>query len=271
MTALAETSGLFGALVLGILQGLTEFLPVSSSGHLVLFQEFLPVSGDEILFDLVLHVGTLLPALWFYRADVEGVITDALGGEVPFLERPGVRLAMLVLVASVPTAIIGLGFEDWFEQMFDEPGLVGIAFLVTAALLLSTRNREDGQLDVLSTPMWMALAIGVAQGFAITPGVSRSGSTIAMALLLGLRREFAVKLSFLMSVPAITGAVLLKGLKLETFDANPMELTVGFLASMVAGYGALVLLVQLVKRGRLSDFAWYLLFVSAFAMWVGFG
>jgi undecaprenyl-diphosphatase len=265
------SGGALGAILLGILQGITEFLPVSSSGHLVLFQEFLPVAGDEILFDLVLHVGTLLPALWFYREDVLQVLRDAVGAEASFWERPGVRLAMLVVVATIPTGVIGIGFKDWFEAMFDQPGRVGFAFLATALLLLSTRGRQDGEYTLRNTPLWMAALLGIAQGMAITPGISRSGTTIAVALLLGLRREFAVKLSFLMSVPAILGAVLLKTLELEAFDAAPMELGLGFVAAMVSGYAALVLLVRLVKQGRFSDFAWYLAPLSLVAFWLGYG
>ncbi len=257
-----------GALGLGVIQGLTEFLPVSSSGHLVLFQEFIEVGGDEVLFDLVLHVGTLLPAVWFYRADIAGVLRDLRKGEGPVLERPGVRLAALVLLATLPTGVLGLAFKDSFEAMFDSPGTVSIALAATAVLLLSTRGRDEGTRDLTTTPLWFGLLLGLAQGLAITPGISRSGSTIALALLLGVHRTLAVKLSFLMSVPAIVGAVLLKSRDADLASMHADELTLGFLAAMISGYGALVLLVRLVKAGRFSSFAPYLFAVSALAGWL---
>jgi len=245
------------ALILGAVQGLTEFLPVSSSGHLVLLQRWLGddffAAGDEVLFDLVLHVGTLLPVLFYYRADLIAMTRDAAAR----------RLGLMVIIATVPTGLIGVTFEDQFEALFSTVGPVCIALLVTAALLVATKfipERPDG--GKLLT--WqMALMIGVVQGLAITPGISRSGSTIAIALLLGLSRESAARFSFLVSIPAICGAVVLKsrhGFNTETVDW--LSVGVGFAAAMFVGYGALVMLVALVKRGGIHRFAWYLVPVS---------
>lgn len=245
------------ALILGAAQGLTEFLPVSSSGHLVLLQKWLGDSffaaGDEVLFDLVLHVGTLLPVLFFYRADLIAMTRDAATR----------RLGLMVLIATVPTGIIGLSFEDQFEALFSTVGPVCVALLVTAALLVGTRfvpERADGG-KVLT---WqMALLIGVVQGLAITPGISRSGSTIAIALLLGLDRDLAARFSFLASIPAICGAVLVKSRHgFSTAEVDWVSVGVGFVTAMVVGYGALVMLVALVKKGGLHHFAWYLVPVS---------
>ncbi|MCB9664555.1 MAG: undecaprenyl-diphosphate phosphatase [Alphaproteobacteria bacterium] len=246
------------AAVLGVVQGVTEFLPVSSSGHLVVAQQLVPPEGDDVLFDLVLHVGTLLPALWFYRADVGRMLRDAVGGEGPWLQRPGVRLALLVAVATVPTAIVGLTLKDVFEALFHTPAAVAVAFAATGLLLWRTRGLEDGVIELADVPWRTALLVGLAQGIAITPGISRSGATIATALLLGLRRELAVKLSFLMSVPAILGAVVLKLREVDGAGLAAGPMAVGFLAAMITGYGALVLLVRLVRLGRFSSFAWYL-------------
>ncbi|MEC8422431.1 MAG: undecaprenyl-diphosphate phosphatase, partial [Myxococcota bacterium] len=198
------------AAVLGVVQGVTEFLPVSSSGHLVLFQQWLPPVGDHVAFDLVLHLGTLVPVLFVYRDELLGIPRDILGGEGPLLQRTGVRLLMLMTIGSIPTAAIGLVFQDVFEQLFANPVSVGVAFAVTGFVLFATRYIRQGDATEDSTRWWQAVMVGIAQGIAITPGVSRSGSTIAAGLLLGFKREFAARYSFLLSIPAISGAFLLK-------------------------------------------------------------
>lgn len=245
------------AALLGIIQGLTEFLPVSSSGHLVLLGQFMSLGHDEILFDLILHVGTLIPILWFYRRDLKTIAKDATSGELPLMERPGVRLLVLLAAATVPTAIIGLLFEDLFEQLFANPGFLPISFMITGTLLFSIRKLDEGQTDGSGMTIKQALILGLAQGFAITPGISRSGTTIVVALMLGLNRNFAAKFSFLMSVPAIMGAVLLKTLKSEPGALNMVDVAVGGSAALVAGYLALVLLVSMVKKGSFTNFSWY--------------
>jgi undecaprenyl-diphosphatase len=246
-----------GALFLGVLQGLTEFLPVSSSGHLVLFQQFIDTGGDDVLFALVLHVGTLLPVLWFYRVDVLQILSDPFVGEGPWLQREGVRLAALVGLASVPTAVIGLLFEDLFEAWFATPAVLTITFAITGTLLFISRRFNSGEIGLASMTIAQALIIGTAQGLAITPGISRSGATIVVALMLGMNRAFAARFSFLLSVPAITGAVLLKLDEGNLSTMDPVQLGVGFVASLITGYAALVLLVSIVKRGGLPRFAWY--------------
>lgn len=245
------------AAFLGLLQGVTEFLPVSSSGHLVLFQQFFEVAGDEVLFDLVLHLGTLLPVLWFYRADVLGVLRSPFVESGPFWQRPGARLAGLVVVATIPTGIIGVLFKDFFETLFATPAVLAVTFAITGGLLFSTRGRPDGEIDLAKMDVGRALLLGVAQGLAITPGISRSGTTLAVALMLGLKREWAARLSFLMSVPAILGAVVLKVKDADAADFHATPMLVGFLVAMVSGYVALDLLVRIVKGGKLDRFAWY--------------
>ena len=249
-------SSLLGALFLGALQGLTEFLPVSSSGHLVLFQQFIEIGSDHVLFDLVLHVGTLIPVLWFYRDDVMTLLRDPIQGEGPFLEREGVKMWTLLVAASIPTAIIGLTFEDLFEQLFATPAALTVTFAITG-LLLFLSGRFDRSEQSRELTLGLAVLLGLAQGFAITPGISRSGTTISVALMLGLPREVAARFSFLMSVPAILGAVLLKLKDIDGSGLDPLQLTVGGLTALVTGYLALVLLVRLVLAGRFSQFCWY--------------
>ncbi|MBW1878557.1 MAG: undecaprenyl-diphosphate phosphatase [Deltaproteobacteria bacterium] len=254
-----------GPVFLGALQGLTEFLPVSSSGHLVLFQQFIEVHGDEVLFDVALHLGTLVPVLWFYRQSLWGVLRDPFVGEGAFWDREGVRLLALLLVASVPTAILGLAFEDLFESLFSRPGALVVTFAITGSLLFLTRETGEGETGVRQMKWWQAVGIGVAQGFAITPGISRSGATIAVGLFFGLKREVAVRFSFLLSVPAILGAALLKLREVEGTDLQVVQLVGGTLAAMVTGYFALVLLVRVVKQGKLAHFAWYCWFAAIVA------
>lgn len=260
------------ALILGIVQGLTEFLPVSSSGHLVLAQALFGESFEfrhmAVAFDLVLHVGTLLPVLWFYRRDLRRILESFLRGG-PFREPGGLMgwlraedarwLAFAVALGTLPTAAMGILLKDLFEGLFHSPQAVCFALLITGTLLFSTRFLAATDRRARALGVGVALAVGVAQGLAITPGISRSGSTIAVGLLLGLDRELAARFSFLLSIPAILGAAVLVAKDGVTLPAGAgPALAVGFISSMVVGYAALVLLVALVRRGGLHNFAYYL-------------
>ncbi|MCB9677351.1 MAG: undecaprenyl-diphosphate phosphatase [Alphaproteobacteria bacterium] len=252
-----------GALFLGVVQGLTEFLPVSSSGHLTLFGQFFELGGDNVLFNLFLHVGTLIPVVVFYREEVRALVMAPFQGEQPLLQREGVKQWMLLVAASVPTAIIGLVFKDTFEALFDNPAALTVTFAITAVIMLATRFAPTSHRSI---SLGLAVVLGIVQGLAITPGISRSGSTIAAALLLGVHREEAARFSFLMSVPAISGATLLmlKDADLAAFD--PTSVAVGFFAALISGYGALYTLVELVKRGNLY---WFSLWCFAAAIAAG--
>ncbi|MBX2812975.1 MAG: undecaprenyl-diphosphate phosphatase [Myxococcales bacterium] len=266
------------ALLLGIIQGLTEFLPVSSSGHLVLAQSIMGESFEfqdmAVAFDLVLHIGTLLPVLYFYRKDLEQIWyaytdTESLQsvGLGEWLRGNESRwLLIAVIVGTIPTAVVGLLFKDTFEVFFHSVPAVCGAMLCTAILLFATRlamplssHRQLGLLLILS--------IGIGQGLAITPGISRSGTTIAIALLLGLERDLAARFSFMLSIPAITGAAILVAKDgVQVPAGGSVALIVGFIAAMVVGYAALVMLVALVKRGGLHNFAYYLLAVATLGL-----
>ena len=255
------------AMQLGLVQGLTEFLPVSSSGHLVLFQQVLPVVGDPVAFDLVLHLGTLVPVLVFYRGDLAALFSEAAASPLPLLRRPGVRLLLLLGAGSIPTAAIGVAFEHRFEAMFTAPAFVGFAFALTGLLLFLTRWAPPGRTGLEGMRVRDAVLVGLAQGAAITPGISRSGATIATALFLGIERELAARFSFLLSVPAILGAFAFRAPQAD-FGALPLApLAAGFLSAALSGYVALILLVRVVRAGSFSRFAWYLWPLAAFAMW----
>jgi undecaprenyl-diphosphatase len=265
-----ELAAWLQAVILGVVQGLTEFLPVSSSGHLVLFQTWMGdnffAQDQPLLFVLALHVGTLVPVLWFYRDSLRDIVASpwdgpgpAESGAVAWLrDHPARRMAALVLLGTVPTGLIGILMKDHFEALFNSPDRVAVALLITGAVLFGTRGREGAGDDSVLT-LRNALIIGFAQGLAITPGISRSGTTIAVALFLGMNRELAARYSFLLSIPAICGAVVLEmkdGIDFAGTDWNAVG--AGFFASMVVGYLALIMLVALVKRGGLHHFAWYL-------------
>ena len=252
------------AALLGLVQGLTEFLPVSSSGHLVIFQNWLHEEHTPIVFDLVLHLGTLLPILWVYRLEVwnliQSLVNNPTGSES--------RLAWWIVLGSVPTAAIGLGFEDLFNEIFQTPSMVASAFFVTGSFLFATKYLSEGQRDQDSMTWKDALIIGTIQGLAITPGISRSGSTIAIAMLLGLKRDLAARYSFLLSIPAIVGGFVLKLDELNFNEISAGELASGFAVSALSGLVALQILLKLVNTGDFSKFSYYLWTIAVLGWFV---
>ena len=245
------------AIILGIVQGITEFLPISSSGHLVLLQTFLPISGDDLAFDLVLHIGTLIPVLVLFRDDLIRMIRDPLQGEGPWLGRPGVRWLLLVGLASVPTALMGLLLEDLFETMFSGLRSLSWQFALTAAALQATAWAKPGRRGIEELSARDALIIGVVQGVSILPAVSRSGSTIAASVFLGLDRDLAGRFSFVISIPAILGACLLKARKLQIEPGMVGPWLLGAAVSLVFGWLSLTVLMRVVRAGRFDRFSWY--------------
>lgn len=266
------------ALVLGIVQGATEYLPISSSGHLVIAQRLLGFDKPALFFDIVLHLGTLVAVIWYYRKDIGNLARETFGGlrslasghswKGALGSYPGFRFALLIVVGTVPTAVIGLRFEDTFERVFGSVRLVGFMLIVTGTVLLLTRLSRRGGRDATEMSWLDALIIGVVQGLAITPGISRSGITIGVALLLGIERETAARYSFLVSIPSILGA-LVHRMGGADVGVGMTALGVGFAAAALTGYICLTLLVRLVKRGRLSWFAPYCFTLGLLALVFG--
>lgn len=251
------------ATFLGALQGLTEFLPISSSGHLVLLQHLFGLHEPELIFDLFVHIATLAAVLAMYRQDVLSLFTSWFGpwdsaqanGADPAAAR---RLGLLLVLANIPTAFIGLYFESTFEQVFSSPWIVGIALLATGTLLWVLKPSFGRQAGTAEVGIGHAILLGCVQGLAITPGISRSGSTIAIALLCGVSRESAARFSFLMAIPAILGAALLKSDSVSTLSMAQLNLVaVGMISALVVGYIALRYLIRLVMQGELWRFAFY--------------
>jgi len=248
--------------VLGLVQGLTEFLPVSSTAHLIFTETFLGITRPGILLEAVLHLGTAVAALVLFWGDVVRLLSG-WWASVTRRARDDVarsygRLAWFILLITAITAAIGLALADPFERMFGS--LRGTAFqlVLTGVILLLARGR--GGRTVLEVRSGDAAAVGVAQAAAIIPGISRSGTTITAAMWLGLRGDEAARLSFLAAIPAVAGAGLfgLKDLPLgAALGYTPVQLFAGFLASAVSGALAIRWLLAVVRRGRLAGFAAY--------------
>ena len=239
------------------MQGLTEFLPVSSSGHLVFVQTVLQLETSRLVFfDVMLHVGTLLAVLVFFRGDlfkiVEGVGRALKGNHW----NDGARLLFWILVATLPTGLMGLLLKDWFESLFSRPKVVGAMLLVTGLVLWLTRFRKREGRSVEKMGWVDAILIGVAQGIAIIPGISRSGATISAGLFCGLDRELSGKFSFLLSIPAIAGATLLEARKIESVPEGWLTL-MGLLAAFWVGFFSLKVLMKIIQRGKIYHFSYY--------------
>ena len=241
------------AAILGLVQGLTEFFPVSSSGHLAIFQALF--GGREeggLLFEVGVHVATLFAIAFFYRARIAELITGFFNRDRETLEYIG-KLA----VATLPAVVIGLGAKDFIEAQFSNPVLVGIALLVTGCIVMSTRWTAPKA--SVAMPTWgAALLIGCAQAFAILPGISRSGSTVAMALLLGVTPLVAAEFAFLMGIIAIAGAAVLMIPDLQGADTSALtDLAIGGAAALASGLVAIWLFVRMLDRSLFHHWAWY--------------
>lgn len=240
------------AVILGLVQGLTEFLPVSSSGHLVIFQHLLKVQEPPLTFDTLVHLGTLIPVFIIFWQDIADII-----------KRPFSRLPLLIVVGCIPAAVMGIGLEPLFEKAFESLLVVGIGLLITGGILMLSEKVAAGNTqnkNWSTMTAWDAILIGVMQGIAITPGISRSGSTIAGSLLRGLNREYAARFSFLLSIPAILGAGLLqlKDLPAGAFDGlNWLPYVIGPAIAAVSGYFSIKLVLRFLRSGRLSVFSYY--------------
>lgn len=249
------------AILLGILQGVTEFLPVSSSGHLVIVPYLLGWPDPGLAMDTLLHLGSLVAIVAFFWSDLWRLFHAGIGSlRQHSLADPQARVAWGVVVATVPAALLGFLFEDSVERLFGAP-MAAAAFLLGTALLLVLSEVLGSRQRPITSLSWLdALFIGLAQALAIVPGLSRSGSTIAAGLFAGLRREDAARFSFLLSVPIILGSGLYQLAKLVVGGWTGISMTavlVGMVAAGVSGYLAIAGLMTLVRRRSLYGFAAY--------------
>src|SRR3989339_194224 len=253
-------------LILGIIQGLTEFLPVSSSGHLVIFTKLFGLETD-LFFDALVHVATLLAVVIYFWKDIFAMAAGFISGSWQVLitrnfrkvynESIQFKLACLIMVATFATGVIGVSFQDYFEGWFDSISAVGWFLLLTGALLFLADRFGQGNRKENDFTRVDALVIGAAQGAAIAPGFSRSGATISMALLRDLDKNLAARFSFILSIPAILGAVILQGKDLAGGTAFSFSYLLGFIAAFITGYLAIKIFIDLLQKAKLRYFAYY--------------
>lgn len=259
------------ALVLGLVQGLTEFLPVSSSGHLALMEGVLGIPPGDLLFEIVIHVATLVAVVSYYRRDIADMLRGLFRGHAPEVAHMSSWWWLLILlVGTLPAAVLGLAFQKEFEASFADFRGIGFQFLATGALLFSTVPLAGKRLKI---GIGRAFAIGIAQAIAILPAVSRSGSTIATALWLDIDRRQAARYSFLLSIPAIAGAFALQlydiftnKVVLPPADWGPLALA--FVVSGVSGYFAVVAILRALTHRWFAHFGIWCWLVGLAALWV---
>lgn len=263
------------ALLLGILQGLTEFLPVSSSGHLSILQNIFDMKVEEsFTMDIVLHVATVCATLVILWKEVVWIFKDLFTKQKwnsYHNLNDGTKYTIKIIISMIPVGIVGVLFKDDIESLFNNLLVVGIMLLVTAALLSFSYFAKPRQRDEIS--VWNAFIIGIGQAIATMPGLSRSGTTIATGLLLGNKKENLAKFSFIMAIPPILGAALLnikevidKGWDAAMAGISPLTLIIGFMAAFITGCLACKWMINIVKKGKLIYFAIYCVIVGILAI-----
>jgi undecaprenyl-diphosphatase len=237
------------AIFWGIIQGLTEFLPISSSGHLVLIPALLDRPAPDLATSAMLHLGTLVAVLVYYRRDIAAMAR---------FDRPARRLITLILIGSIPAAVLGLTLEDRIEELVSEPTVVAWFVVVTGLILLASTLLRLGDRRVTEIRPVDSIVVGVAQSFALIPGISRSGMTITAGLSRGLERTEAARFAFLLGIPVIAGAGLLQMAEaLSAGESIPAEVWVGMVAAGLSGYAAIAVLLRLLTRVGLAPFGIY--------------
>lgn len=245
------------AIILGIVQGLTEFIPVSSSGHLVIFQHLLGIQENPLTFDVMVHLGTLIAVVAAFWSDI-----------VSILKQPVSKITFLIVVGCVPAGLMGYYLQPLFAKAFQSLLVVGIGLLITGMILKLSDMVAHNALnmkDERDTTYGNALFIGIMQGIAIIPGISRSGSTIAAGLVAGLDRNFAAKYSFLLSIPVILGAALvqIKDTTSLALTGGMLTCAVGLVTASISGLLAIRIVMKFVNEGRLAIFSYYCWLVGA--------
>lgn len=263
------------AAILGIVQGLAEFLPISSSGHLALLQYFFGVESDSVLlFTVMMHVGTLVSVFIIYRKDIAALLVElgltikdlCTGKGLRINSSPTRRMGFMIIVATIPTAIIGLIFEDFFESLYASIVSIAMGLIFTGIILFVAERMGSNDKGPMEMKWRHAIFIGCMQGIAICPGVSRSGSTLFGGLMAGLKREFAVEFAFLISIPSILGSVILEAPDAFAGGADASligPIVVGVILAAISGIVAIKAMIKVVSNKRLIGFTVYVWLVAA--------
>lgn len=269
------------AIILGLVQGLAEFLPISSSGHLALIQQAFGISEDNVLlFAVLLHVGTLVSVFIVYWKDIWELIVELCltfkdiftGKGLRLEERPIRKLGVMIIIATIPTGIIGLLFNDFFDSLYNSVVPIGVGLLITGCLLTVAEKMNAADKQIENMKYKDALIVGIVQGIAICPGISRSGSTLFGSLMCNLDRTFAVKFVFLISIPSILGSAILEapdaleqGMNMADFG----PILVGMVVAAVSGLIAIKTMIKVVSSKKLNYFSYYVWILGACV--VGYG
>ena len=268
------------AIFLGLVQGLTEFLPISSSGHLSIFQNLFGMeaaSNENLFFDVLLHLGTLVSVCIAYRRDLQDIWTDCLvffnnlQRPVPGADErryPGARLLLMIGIGTLPLFLI-LPVHNQIERLYNSTAFIGIALILTGALLYVSDRFALGRKNEKSMTFWDALLVGGCQAIATFPGLSRSGATITAGLCSGFNRQFAVKFAFLLSIPAVFGAnilTLIDAIRAHIDWTYLPSYLLGGVTAMITGYFAIFMLRYIIRRGKFGYFAYYCAFAGVLTL-----
>ena len=271
----------FEAVILGLVQGLAEFLPISSSGHLALLQQFFGIDETKVLlFAVMLHVGTLISVFIVYWKDIWELIVElcltikdlCTGKGLRLDERPVRKLGVLIIIATIPTGIIGVLGGDFFDSLYTSIIPIGVGLIITGFLLVMAERMGSSSRGLEKMNFRNAFFIGLVQGIAICPGISRSGSTLFGSLICNLDRKFAVKFVFLISIPSILGSAVMElpdAIKTGVTAAEAGPVIVGMLVAAVSGLVAIKTMIKIVSDKKLSYFSYYVWVVGAFVVLLG--
>ena len=256
---------LFSAMFLGLIQGVAEFLPISSSGHLAFFQNFFQLEEADLFFDVLLHLGTLIAVFFAYREEVKDLIISFFSffrkqsPQQLRKTRLGRRMILLLIIATLPLAAV-LPVKDYIESFYYNTFVVGFALIATGLILFFSDRFSHGQKSERNATIWDALFVGIGQAIAVMPGISRSGTSISAGLVRGFDRQFAIRFSFLMSIPAVLGANLLSLIDAIQEGVNwrlmPTYLA-GVAVAMISGYASIRLLRYISRKSSFGGFAYY--------------
>lgn len=238
-------------IILGIIQGLTEFFPVSSSGHLIITQRLFGMTEDAVVISVVLHLGTTLALFIFFFKDILNLLRN-------------LKVLSYIMVVTLITGIIGLSGKDFFEGLFNSPRLVAFTLIITGTMLIVTKKFMEAKRNSLNIKD--ALILGITQGISIVPGISRSGTTISTLLFRGIDRETSFRFSFLAAIPAVLGAAILEAKDIASCDIAAINLVIGFIFSFLSGILALKLLKIVLGKARLHYFGYYCIIVAVITL-----